>query len=75
MFVRAATLKYDPHRGPRGGDIQKMALSDSKILLKNVFRAFGAKSHTPRKVDFVDVRTPFPRQGGPPEKNITRSPA
>ena len=35
---------------------------------KNRFRAFGAKSHTPGKVDFVDVCTPFPRQGEPPEK-------
>ena len=33
-----------------------------------VFRAFGAKSHTPGKADFAGVCTPFPRKGGPPGK-------
>ena len=39
-------------------------------LKKRFFRAFEAKSHTPeRKKQFPDVcNTPFPKQGGPPEK-------
>ena len=36
---------------------------------KNVFRAFGAKSsHTAGNSKFTGVCTPFPRQGGPPER-------
>ena len=36
-----------------------------------MFRAFGAKSPTSGgKNDFVDVCTPFPRQGGPPEQIV-----
>ena len=71
LFVRAVTLKQGPHRCPGGGDIQKSALSDSGLSLKNVFRAFWTKSPTPGgNRFFVDVCTPFPRQGGPPKKTV-----
>ena len=34
---------------------------------KTFFVLWGPNHPHPEKVGFVDVRTPFPRQGGPPE--------
>ena len=38
------------------------------FFFKNSLCFWGQITHIRKKVDFFDVRTPFPRQGGPPEK-------
>ena len=68
MFVRAVTLKQGPHRCPGGGDIQKVRSLTPNVRKKAFFVLLGPNHSHPETVDFVDVCTPFPRQGGPPEK-------